>query len=122
MFYDAREELNDTIEPNEVVVFDDVKEYNYSNKDLSVNFLYPGENQDSSKALVSTGTKIGLVDPRLNALEESLSNLKIVTAEDFLQASVKADFAEWVIFTVKSDTTTEQVKSIHIYIFIVKIL
>ena len=122
MFYDAREELNDTIEPNEVVVFDDVKEYNNSNKDLSVNFLNPGENQDSSKALVSTGTKIGLVDPRLNALEESLSNLKIVTAEDFLQASVKADFAEWVIFTVKSDTTTEQVKSIHIYIFIVKIL
>ena len=122
MFYDAREELNDTIEPNEVVVFDDVKEYNNSNKDLSVNFLNPGENQDSSKALVSTGTKIGLVDPRLNALEESLRNSKIVTAEDFLKASVKADFAEWVIFTVKSDTTTEQVKSIHIYIFIVKIL
>ena len=102
--------------------FQTVSIVNNSNKDLSVNFLNPGENQDSSKALVSTVTKIGLVDHRLNALEESLSNLNIVTAEDFLQESVKADFAEWVIFTVKSDTTTEQVKSIHIYIFIVKIL
>ena len=49
------------------------------------------------------------------SLADAFSNLKMVTAEDFFKASVKADFSEWIIFNVKSDTTMEQVVQIKAY-------